>query len=282
MTEIYVVSAFCKDGKGGNLAGVVVDTADLTREKKQEIAAKMGFSETVFVSEDSDADYRLEYFTPADEVPLCGHATIAAFSLMHQLGMLDRRNVWIATQSGKLRISVEADGLILMEQNAPEFYKILPESELSACMEENVMAVRDTLPIQMVSTGLKDILVPIDGAEELARLKIRLSKLEDLSRKRNAVGAHAFALCPEGEVTAICRNFAPLYGIDEESATGTSNCALACYLYHYGIRQERYVFEQGYSLGSPSRIVVHLKTDGETIREVFVGGYGRLIEKRYH
>ena len=89
---------------------------------------------------------------------------------------------------------------------------------------------------------------------------------------------HAFTLTPSEEVTAICRNFAPLYGIDEESATGTSNCALACYLFHYGIKQQQYIFEQGYELNNPSRIIVNIENDGTEITGVRVGGNGYLVE----
>ena len=71
-------------------------------------------------------------------------------------------------------------------------------------------------------------------------------------------------------LTAICRNFAPLYGIDEESATGTSNCALACYLYRYVSKQDQYIFEQGHNLNSISRIYVNLDTEDNTITGVWV------------
>ncbi|MDE7234955.1 MAG: PhzF family phenazine biosynthesis protein, partial [Ruminiclostridium sp.] len=67
--EIYRASAFSKDGAGGNKAGVVLDQTPLTPAQKQEIAKEVGYSETVFFSESREADYRLEYFTPTDEVP---------------------------------------------------------------------------------------------------------------------------------------------------------------------------------------------------------------------
>ena len=95
------------------------------------------------------------------------------------------------------------------------------------------------------------------------------------------IGVHAFALEDnESKVTAICRNFAPLYDIDEESATGTSNCALACYLFKYVDQKSQYIFDQGYNLNSPSRIVVNLTTHNDIIDSVFVGGYGYLVEMR--
>src|SRR5574341_61568 len=77
-----------------------------------------------------------------------------------------------------------------------------------------------------------------------------------------------------------CRNFAPLYDIDEESATGTSNCALACYLFKHVEQRDQYVFEQGHCLGSLSRIIVNLSSQDDTITSVSVGGEGYFIEKK--
>ncbi len=81
----------------------------------------------------------------------------------------------------------------------------------------------------------------------------------------------------------ICRNFAPLYDINEETATGTSNGALACYLYENNyLRKKVYLFEQGYSLQSPSEILVKLATNSEnSIEKVYVGGKEYYFETKY-
>ena len=97
-----------------------------------------------------------------------------------------------------------------------------------------------------------------------------------LSKEMKCIGIHCFALTEsdiDNASTAVCRNFAPLYGINEEAATGTSNCALACYLHDLGIRPQRYIFEQGHNLSCVSRIIVELKTD-TNILGVRVGGDG--------
>ena len=80
----------------------------------------------------------------------------------------------------------------------------------------------------------------------------------------------------------ICRNFAPLYDINEEAATGTSNGALACYLHEqHNLQKEVYVFEQGYSLQSPSEILVKLATNSKNeIEKVYVGGKGYYCETK--
>ena len=103
-----------------------------------------------------------------------------------------------------------------------------------------------------------------------------MEEISAISKEKNVVGIHAFTLVKDKTVTAICRNFAPLYGIDEESATGTSNCALACYLFKHGQRQHQYIFEQGYHLNNISQIIVRMNYENQLIKNVFVGGYGYL------
>ena len=279
MIHVYVISAFSRDGQGGNRAGVVLNRPELTPARKMAAAAELGFSETAFVTASDRADVKLEYFTPTEEVPLCGHATVASFTLLHLLGALPKRALLMETKAGLLRIAVSEDGAVRMEQNRPEYGEFLTPEALSGCAAP--LPLHPALPIQIVSTGLRDILLPLSSRRELSALSPNLEAMKALSRERGVTGVHAFALSEEPGVTAYCRNFAPLVGIDEESATGTSNCALACYLSKHVRQQEHFVFEQGYELGAPSRITVDLTySSGGGIDGVFVGGTGYLVCER--
>lgn len=278
MVDVYVAAAFSKDDKGGNKAGVVLGRSELTSVQKTAIAKEMGYSETAFVLDSDKADFKLQYFTPTEEVPLCGHATIAAFSSLKLLNMLDKPDCTIETEAGILNIHIKEDSLILMEQNCPVYLKVLDSDIFTGCIERSFIDHR--FPIQIVSTGLNDIMLPIDSAEHLGRLSPDFEMIANMSKEKEVVGVHAFVLFKESDVTAICRNFTPLYGIDEESATGTASCALACYLFKYHKQQPQYIFEQGHNTGEISRIVVNLSYHGDVIDSVFVGGYGYLLGKK--
>lgn len=278
MVDVYVAAAFSKDDKGGNKAGVVLGRSELTSVQKAAIAKEMGYSETAFVLGSGKADFKLQYFTPTEEVPLCGHATIAAFSTLKLLNMLDKTDCTIETETGILNIHIKDDGLILMEQNCPAYLEVLDSDIFTGCIERNFIDHR--FPIQIVSTGLNDIMLPVDSAEHLEQLSPDFEMIANMSKEKEVVGVHAFTMMKESDVTAICRNFAPLYGIDEESATGTASCALACYLFKYYKQQLQYVFEQGHNMGEISRIVVNLSYHENVIDSVFVGGYGYLLGKR--
>ena len=278
MVDVYVAVAFSKDAKGGNKAGVVLGRSELTSVQKAAIAKEMGYSETAFVLDSDKADFKLQYFTPTEEVPLCGHATIAAFSTLKLLNMLDKPDCTIETEAGILNIHIKDDGLILMEQNRPAYLEVLDSDIFTGCIERNFIDHR--FPIQIVSTGLNDVTLPVDSVEHLEQLSPDFEMIANMSKEKEVVGVHAFTIIKESDVTAICRNFAPLYGIDEESATGTANCALACYLFKYYKQQSQYVFEQGHNMGDISRIVVNLSYHENVIDSVFVGGYGYLLGKR--
>lgn len=278
MVDVYVAAAFGKDDKGGNKAGVVLGRSELTSVQKVAIAKEMGYSETAFVLDSDKADFKLQYFTPTEEVPLCGHATIAAFSTLKLLNMLDKPDCTIETEAGILNIHIKDDGLILMEQNRPTYLEVLDSDIFTGCIERNFIDHR--FPIQIVSTGLNDVMLPVDSAEHLEQLSPDFEMIANMSKAKAVVGVHAFTMIKESDVTAICRNFAPLYGIDEESATGTASCALACYLFKYHKQQPQYTFEQGHNMGEISRIIVNLSYYGSVIDSVFVGGYGYLLGKK--
>lgn len=151
MVDAYVASAFSKGNKGGNRAGVVLGRVDLESSQKMEIAKRLGYSETAFVSDSDKADFKLQYFTPTEEVPLCGHATIAIFSTFKLLNMLDKADCTIETGAGIFNIHIKEDGLVLMEQNCPTYLKVLNSDVFMGCMETDFIDCM--FPIQIVSTG---------------------------------------------------------------------------------------------------------------------------------
>lgn len=262
------------NGSGGNRAGVVLDDFVFDSSAKIALAASLGYSETVFLSDSRKADFKLEYFTPKGEVPLCGHATIASFVALRNLGRLQKSEYMIETAAGLLKVWIDADGLVFMEQNRPSFFDIIQNERLDKCFHP--LSLDGRFPARVVSTGLRDIIMPVSSSNALKIMVPDFKAISVLSEEMKCIGIHCFALIAsdiDNALTAICRNFAPLYGINEEAATGTSNCALACYLHNLGIRPPRYVFEQGHNLSSVSRIIVELKTDTD-ILGVRVGGDG--------
>jgi len=116
-------------------------------------------------------------------------------------------------------------------------------------------------------------MMPIATRELLAALKPDMNAITELSKKLNVTGVHAF-VPGDGEICAYVRNFAPLYGIDEEAATGTANGALTYYLYRRGLVKSGKVnrFLQGEAMGRPSEIRSRLEANADQIL-IRVGGH---------
>lgn len=279
-----MLNAFTKNTKGGNPAGVVLDTKDLTIKDMQAIAKKLNFSETAFVLPSINSDYEIRYFTPNEEVSVCGHATIATFSLLAQMKEINSRTYTIKTKAGMLNVKIDENKMIYLQQNLPDFFTTLPCKEITDSLNLDEEQLIPDMPIQIVSTGLHDIIIPVRKLSDLLKTIPDMKKIAEISKKHNVTGYHVFTLETLHNYTAHCRNFAPLFDIPEESATGTSNAALACYL----IKQNKefkkhstFTFEQGYVMNKPSEIVVNISTNFNNITDVHVGGFASNFQQKY-
>ena len=271
--KIYVMDAFAARLFGGNQAGVVLPKHPLDDGAMQQIAAEFKHSETAFAAMEPDGSVTLRYFTPAGEVELCGHATIASFALLRRLGLLaDGRHV-AHTKAGDLQISVDGD-VVWMDMAPPRWLGELTRVEWEPLYRAFGLTgadrPRDLTP-QIVSTGLADIMMPVRDRETLLRARQNETLVAELSRRQKVTGVHMF--CLGDGCTAYCSNYAPLYDIPEECATGTSNGALTYYLYLRDIVQpgQENFFLQGEHMNRPSEIRSRLyEQDGAV--NVRVGG----------
>jgi PhzF family phenazine biosynthesis protein len=281
--KIFLLKSFGVNETGGNPAGVVLSAENLTDGQKKAISKEVNFSETAFIEVSDKADFKVRFFTPTEEVDLCGHATIAAYSLLFQRSLLKSGSYKQELKAGVLGIEVQDDGLVIMEQSLPQFSESIPLEVITDVFDESIIV--DGLTPQIVSTGLRDIMLPVQTRNQLFSFKPDFGKMADMNKKTNSIGVHAFTLDTiDPKAIAHCRNFAPLYGITEESATGSSNGALACYLYHHRKLNDRSLhdmkFEQGYSMNKPSEIFVGLEVDGQQIAKVTVGGRAILFGEK--
>lgn len=274
--KAYTLNSFAKCIEGGNPAGVVLNADDLSEDNMKKIAGIIGFSETAFVMKSELADFKVRFFTPNEEVDICGHATIGTFSTLLSKRLIKPGKYLQETKAGILSVELKEDFSIMMNQNAPSYHQTISREEIADSLNITINEMIEELPVQIVSTGLRDILVPIKNIDMVNAIKPNFEKVSEISSKYNTIGYHIFTLESLNDSNAYCRNFAPLYGIPEESATGTSNGALACYLFKYDkIKSDNanhIIIEQGYSMEKPSEIIVALKTEGEEVIEVKVGG----------
>jgi PhzF family phenazine biosynthesis protein len=284
--QVPIVNAFIDGEKGGNPAGVVLDAERFSTEDKQRIAAAVGLSETAFVSPSTQADVKLEFFTPTQQIAHCGHATVAAFSYLQQTGRLDRPQTSKETIDGRREILMEGAS-VFMEQRAPHYEAL--ESELlsqvlRALRIDESDLIEGTDPY-VVNTGNSFLVIGLKNPEVLKGLKVDQEKVEQISHRIDALGFYAFSLASNFDGRdAGARMFAPRIGIEEESATGMAAGPLACYLYDkLSMRKQDFYIEQGHwmPIPSPSLLSVRLNLDeGRKILGLFAGGRAEISEMK--
>ena len=276
--RLFVVDAFTPRRFSGNQAGVVLlgGEEDFPEEGfMRGLAGELKHSETVFVKRLAPGRFRCRYFTPAEEVDLCGHATIAAFTALREEEGLNPGEYSLSTAAGELRVEVSPRA-VWMDMAPPALvrgFSAREAEELYAAYGLTLSDMQRDVPPMAVSTGLCDILLSVSSRAALDRAEQNEGAVTELSRRYGVVGVHMFWPCLTEETAAHCRNFAPLYAVPEEAATGTSNGALTYYLYALGRlapgRENRFL--QGERMGKPSEILSRL-TVGETGAKVRVGG----------
>lgn len=275
--KLYIVDAFTTRKFSGNQAGVAL----LGEENypsdafMQALAAELKHSETAFVKRLGEDSFRVRYFTPEGEVDLCGHATIATFTVLREEGVITPGTYNASTLAGELSIQVSTEA-VWMDMAPPVEARTFSDEEAAALYAAYGLELSDKpegYQPKAVSTGLCDILLPVASREALEAAQQNEAEVTRLSKHYEVVGVHMFWPCLTGGETCHCRNFAPLYAIPEEAATGTSNGALTYYLYRYGRvapgGENRFI--QGEHMGKPSEILSRLEADGAGVK-VRIGG----------
>jgi PhzF family phenazine biosynthesis protein len=283
---VYLLNAFISKDGGGNPAGVVLNAENLTNDQKKQIAAEVGFPETAFVESSKKADFKVTFFTPTEEVDICAHATIATYTLLLQKSFVEAKSYMQEIKAGVLPVEIIEDGTIFMDQTKPTFFEELSIERLADILQIDGDLIKKTSLIpQVVSTGSREILVPILTREALFSLQPDTEKMIKFNKETKTNGYKVFTFeTISPDATAHSRDFAPHVGIPEESATGITTGPLACYLYKYGkltnVEIKDLTFEQGYSMNKPSLLNVSLTAKNSKIIRVQIGGKAILIGKK--
>lgn len=285
--EVLIINAFDDGGEGGNPAGVVLNAERFTHNEKLQIAAKIGVSETAFISPSETADFKLEFFTPTKQIADCGHATVATFSYLAQQKIVTAQHSSKETIDGRREIYLK-DNLVFMEQTAPK-YKSLVETGVtlgdilsSLGISEDDLS-KDAEPL-IVNTGVNYLVIALKGENELRKIEPNFEAIEKISRELDLIGYYVFSLDTQNTGRdAGARMFAPFYGIEEEAATGMGAGTLAAYLFdHFGLKKEKLVIEQGFYMNppSPSEIRAEIETENGVIKSLLVGGQAKVSSRK--
>jgi PhzF family phenazine biosynthesis protein len=213
--EIFQVDAFTDKPFAGNPAAVCVLPEPAEERWMQHVASEMNLSETAFLVE-QDEGYRLRWFTPAVEVELCGHATLASAHILWEQGFLAADSpARFYTLSGLLS-AVRKDAWIEMDFPAePETQADFPQDVVKAFGAK----------ARYVGKNRFDYLVEFDSAEIVRKMTPNFSLLSEVSGRGFIVTSRS----DSDPYDFISRFFAPAAGVNEDPVTGSAHCCLGPY-----------------------------------------------------
>ncbi len=291
--EFAQVDVFTDSVFGGNPVAVVHNGKGLTARQMQQIAREMNLSETAFVlppTQPQQAQFRVRFFTPTREIPFAGHPTLGTFYVLAKKGFITLvepvTRIYQETGLGILPVDLVVHQgdieKVFMTQPQPTWGKQLIHADDLMRLASGLGIPHHQInhlksPVQVVSTGLPVLIVPVKSLKAIAEIRLWVPVIEALCNKYKAQGVMAFSSITVQETSTVhARMFAPSIGILEDPATGSASGALGAYLVNHRVIPvepvTKIICEQGYEMSRPSTIYVEIESTGETILQVRVGG----------
>lgn len=291
--NLYQIDSFTKEVFTGNPAGVITNADGLTTDDMQKIARELNNSETAFIfsSNSSEYDVHIHFFTPTNEVPICGHATIAAHYARAIENKLNTSRVYQKTGAGILPVDIlkeSKDYKITMTQGKIEFGDIIEginRKNLLSAINISDDDLLESYPIQIVSTGHSKVMI---GVKKLAILNEMKPNYDALCRLSNVIKCNGFYVftvaSQDSDILVHGRMFAPAIGINEDPVTGNANGPLGAYLVHHKlINHDNSLFKfrakQGEAIKRSGIIEVEVIIENNEPIEVKISGNAVIVFK---
>lgn len=277
-----LVDAFTRTPLTGNPCLVVIDADDMDAATMQAIAREANLSETAFLLESERADFRARYFTPAEEIPLAGHPTLAVTRALMDIKRLMARITSVFSlelQAGVVTVEVSRDEVITMAQKTPMFMNTYDPAEIMPIFGLTADDCLPNAPIQTVSTGTPQLMIAVRDHEALKRARVDNEAYAALRARADFFSPHLFCL---GGISPGAQTFARHFGTppdtSEDPFTGSATGGMGAYLWHHGlIEQPTFIAEQGHWMGRPGRGTVKVVGERDAIQTVKVGGEAVVV-----
>lgn len=210
---IYQVDAFTTEPFRGNPAGICFPGKEMREDWMQNMAAEMNLSETSFIW-DEEGKWKICYFTPSAEIPLCGHATLGTAHIMFSYGMAGKNDLLtLSSRAGLLEIRMDGNWIVM---NFPLYDLIQDE------IPEDLTRHIGIIPEEFHKTAHGWTLVLLGNEDEVRNLR------PDFTALKNSPWGDLIVTAPSSDprFDFTVRCFAPALGIDEDPVTGSAHCAL--------------------------------------------------------
>jgi trans-2,3-dihydro-3-hydroxyanthranilate isomerase len=228
------------------------------------------------------ADFRARYFTPAEEIPLAGHPTLAAAHALRASGRLtvnlEGTSFSLELEAGVIRVDIRigtrGSSIVTMHQPAPQFLATYPPELVASAFGLRAAQVLPGAPIQTVSTGTPQLMIPILDLESLRGARLDIEAYSDLKSEGDFFSPHLFCLTGiSRDADTYARHFGLPPDTPEDPFTGSATGGMGAYLWQHGlIGSPEFIAEQGHWMGRPGRAQVELEGPRDQISAVRVSG----------
>ncbi|KAB1187008.1 MULTISPECIES: PhzF family phenazine biosynthesis protein [Haloferax] len=274
----HIVDVFATATYAGNQLAVFEDADTLTDEQMAALAQEMNYSETTFIEGGNPDDgFDVRIFTPGGEIPFAGHPTLGTAAVLREhfdAGDEVTLNLGVGPIPVEVRTG-NGNEEYWMTQNAPEFGDELDHETLADVLSLDVSDLDTDWPVQVVSTGLPAVMIPLLDRDALGRCTVDPAAYQAFVSDVGVENLFPFCPDPRDEANDIAaRMFAPGHGVPEDPATGSANGNFAGYLArhrYFGDSEVEATVEQGYEMGRPSHLFLEASDDGDEV-SVRVGG----------
>ncbi|KAB1197575.1 MULTISPECIES: PhzF family phenazine biosynthesis protein [Haloferax] len=284
----HIVDVFATAKYAGNQLAVFEDAHSLTDDQMAALAKEMNYSETTFVEGGNPDDgFDVRIFTPGGEIPFAGHPTLGTAAVLRE-HFVAGDNITLNLGVGPIPVEVRHDGAeedsagaenggeeYWMTQNAPEFGPELAHERLAEVLSLDVSDLDTDWPVQVVSTGLPAVMIPLRDRDALGRCEVDPKAYRAFVDEVGVDNLFPFCPDPRDDTNDLAaRMFAPGHGVPEDPATGSANGNFAGYLArhrYFGDSEIDVTVEQGYEMGRPSHLFLEASDDGDEVA-IRVGG----------
>lgn len=283
MLPFYFVNVFAEEDQySGNPLAVFVASPGMEAAEMQRIAKELNLAEISFICDHDDETgcHLARTFTPRGEVPFAGHPALGTAYVIQHFIQKDKQPIKLSLPAGEVAVSGGDDGLMWMEMLPPTFGEKLAIEAISPVLGLSPTVFDRSKPIQIVSTGLPFVIVPLMHLDAVKQASVNLINYNRLIAE---IPAKAFFIFSpqtyQRENQFNGRVFGHYYGVPEDTASGSANGSLAAYLLKYNGQSELDArVEQGHEIGRPSLLRIQGKQENGQLN-VRVGGQIKLIAK---
>lgn len=286
--------AFAATQFGGSQAAIVLNAHNLDKPTRIQIAKELGYPATVFVSTINDNQFTAQFYSTVAELPMCGHGTVALVGCLNDLKLID----WANGPSVQLRLKLpEGDAKVLVTKGKGGSALAMLDVRVAQFRDDGINRQRlcDAIGLPMgaisehppIETALADfihLIVPVQGLAQMRSIQPDFTEIASLHPE---FGIETLTVICTEVVNPVAgvhvRDFCPAVGVAESAAAGTTNAAVAGYLFRHRLMlnaNDQHIditAEQGIELARPSEVHSRLVIENNVIREQWVGGIARRV-----